>query len=46
MSFSDEEEKDEDEDEEPPTEEQIRAWASESELSRKLFQAMHPEMKL
>ena len=44
MSFSDEEEKDEDE--EPPTEEQIRAWASESELSRKLCQVMFPEVKL
>jgi hypothetical protein len=42
MPFADEEE----EFDEPPTEEQIREWASESELSKKVLQALHPEVKL
>tara|TARA_B000000557_G_C20714841_1_gene417522 strand:+ start:146 stop:667 length:522 start_codon:yes stop_codon:yes gene_type:complete len=47
MPFSDEEyDEEEDECDEPPTEAQIREWASESELSRKLYQALHPELKL
>lgn len=44
--YSFDEEGEEEEEDEPPTEEQIREWASESELSRRLFQAMYPEMKL
>lgn len=43
MPFIDEEDEDDDE---PPTEEQIREWANESELSRRVFQALHPELKL
>jgi hypothetical protein len=43
MPFADEEDEDECDE---PTEEQIREWASESELSRKVFQSLYPEMKL
>ena len=45
MPFADEDE-DEDECDEPPTEEQIREWASESELSKRVFQALYPELEL
>lgn len=43
MPFEDEEDECDDE---PPTEEQIREWASESELSKRVFQSLYPELKL
>lgn len=45
MHTSDEEDE-EDECDVPPTEAQIREWASESELSKRVFQALYPELKL